>query len=565
MKMTSANITDINAVLVKYNAIVDSDSNWLLLKYDESSDEFYLHASGFKGLSELKQSFEDLSAVHIAFYHEELPQVRSKPGFALINYIPSSISGIRRARALVQSRRVGALFSETKHATLTIDHLSNLTPSAIHQAVLNPDGVHNIRIERSASSPEPTDQPSTSESMFLPIRRSFTENHNPSVIPPNYSSPPKSQSLFSSILRRNRATPRNDVPWESDKDAAPPTPPKDNSLPISKYSYTRPRNTSKSELRNSLAEFAFISHPILSSDDDVIVEHPSPSSKTAQRLTSNKSDGTLPPVPVDRKWMQDTVFIPDPKERARRRQLAQQQRALEEQQALKEEAERRARIKEEKEEFKRQEEEEEAWRKAMLEQELQEITAQRRAREQREREEDAKKRNEIEMRKEMDRRRRIEEHGKLEKWRQRLAQESEAEKRKEDDDRKRADAARKIKVQEMIKEVKMELRSTGWTSAWATLQTGDSIVWRRRYVKLIASKIFLYRSPKDMNQVLDEVELRGQIAGFREPNEGFEELKAIKHSFAIEFKDGRDPWAVFGDTEEEKIKMLGMLQYAAGL
>ena len=56
-----------------------------------------------------------------------------------------------------------------------------------------------------------------------------------------------------------------------------------------------------------------------------------------------------------------------------------------------------------------------------------------------------------------------------------------------------------------------------------------------------------------MHQVLEEVELRGEVAGLREPNEGFEELKAIRHSFAIEFKDGRDAWAMYGDTEEEKV------------
>lgn len=56
-----------------------------------------------------------------------------------------------------------------------------------------------------------------------------------------------------------------------------------------------------------------------------------------------------------------------------------------------------------------------------------------------------------------------------------------------------------------------------------------------------------------MNQVLEEVELRGRIAGLREPTEGFEELKAIRYSFAIQFKDGRDPWAMYGDTEEEKV------------
>lgn len=56
-----------------------------------------------------------------------------------------------------------------------------------------------------------------------------------------------------------------------------------------------------------------------------------------------------------------------------------------------------------------------------------------------------------------------------------------------------------------------------------------------------------------MNQVLDKLELRGQLRGLREWNEGYEELKAIPHSFAIEFKDNRAPWAMFADSEEEKV------------
>ncbi|KAJ3755102.1 hypothetical protein EV360DRAFT_50382 [Lentinula raphanica] len=560
-------------LLLKYDDNVRSSCYQHLLLcvttglFNWQSDEFYLFTSSDKGLPELKQSLEDLSVVHIAFYHEE---AQSKPGFVLINYIPSSISGIRRARALVQSRRVGALFVKTEHATLTVDHLSHLTPHAIHQAVLNPDGVHNIRIERSSSSPAPVDLQFAPESMILPIRRSFTETYNPSVTPPTHSTPPKSQSLFSSILRRHRGTPKNDVPWESDEGAAPPTPPKDDAAPIPSYTFISRPNIPRinPDIRNSLAEFAFISHPIPSSDDDeVLVEHPNPPPKSPPPPHTSivKPEGALFSIPIDRKWVQNTVYIPNPEERARRRQLAQQQRAMEEQQALQEEAERQARIREEKEELRRQEEDEEAWRKAMLEHELREITAQRRAREQREKEEDARQKREIETRKEMGRRRRIEEHEKLEKWRQQLAREAEAERKKEEDDRRRADAARKAKVQEMAKEVKLELRSNGWTTAWATLQTSDSLVWRRRYIKLVGSKIFLYRSPKDMNQILDEVELRGQIEGLREPHEGFEELESIQHSFAVVFKDGREPWSIYGDTEEEKLRMLAMLYYAAGL
>ncbi|KIK60330.1 hypothetical protein GYMLUDRAFT_244345 [Collybiopsis luxurians FD-317 M1] len=581
--MATVNISDVDAVTAAYDSVVNLETNWFLLRYGvENTDDLFLYASGSKGFAELKQSFEDLSVVHIAFYHEESSQVPSKPGFALINYIPTSISGVRRARALVQSRRVGALFLKasliTEHATLTVDDLSNLTPFAIHQAVLKPEAVHNIRIERSVSSPppiitsfDPPPQP-PSESMIIPVRRSFTETYNPTVTPPNYSnttSPSKSPNLFSSLLRRHRA--KTDIPWESDGDEPvppsppPKVPPKDRSPDTSQHNTPSPRPRAITipgpDRRESFADFAFISHPILSSDDEVLVDHPS----LPAPVTLKKPEGALFTIPIDPKWTQESFYIPDPEERARRRRIAQEQRELEERQVRQEEVERQERRKREKEELKRLEEEEEAWRKAVLEQELREITAQRREKERREKEEDERKKYEIEMRKEADRKRRMKEHEKQEKWRQQLAREAEAEKRKEAETRKRLDAVRKIRVGEMTKEVQKEVKSTGSATAWATVQTTDNLVWRRRYIKLIGSKIFLYRSPKDMNQILDEVELRGQIAGLREPSEGFEELKAISHSFAIEFKDGREPWSVFGDTEEEKIKMLGILHYAAGL
>lgn len=59
---------------------------------------------------------------------------------------------------------------------------------------------------------------------------------------------------------------------------------------------------------------------------------------------------------------------------------------------------------------------------------------------------------------------------------------------------------------------------------------------------------------QDTHQILDKVELRGKLRGLREWNEGYEDLEAIPHSFAIEFKDGRGPWSMYADSEEEKVR-----------
>jgi hypothetical protein len=58
---------------------------------------------------------------------------------------------------------------------------------------------------------------------------------------------------------------------------------------------------------------------------------------------------------------------------------------------------------------------------------------------------------------------------------------------------------------------------------------------------------------QDLNQVLDKLILRGELAALREWDEGYEELKALPHAFALEFKDHRSPWAMYTETEEEKV------------
>lgn len=56
--------------------------------------------------------------------------------------------------------------------------------------------------------------------------------------------------------------------------------------------------------------------------------------------------------------------------------------------------------------------------------------------------------------------------------------------------------------------------------------------------------------------MLDQVDLRGQVRGLREWNEGYEDLKAIPFSFAVEFLGDREPWSMFSDSEEEKVGVL---------
>jgi len=88
---------------------------------------------------------------------------------------------------------------------------------------------------------------------------------------------------------------------------------------------------------------------------------------------------------------------------------------------------------------------------------------------------------------------------------------------------------------------------------------------------------------QDLATILDKVNLRGNVLSLKEWNEGYEHLEAIPFSFVVEFKTERKHWAMYADSEEEKVswthekilnftdhpvlkyKVLGLLKVAAGL
>ncbi|KAK0458421.1 uncharacterized protein EV420DRAFT_1747957 [Desarmillaria tabescens] len=224
----------------------------------------------------------------------------------------------------------------------------------------------------------------------------------------------------------------------------------------------------------------------------------------------------------------------------------------------------KAEIRRVKEEQGRMEEQEERDRRARIERDMRMSTeARRRKKEAEERVEEEKKR-ELAERRVREREKRLEEHRRLEQWRAEQARIKEEELKREEAERARERTERNKRVEQMAARVKRD-KTESMLTGWATIQINDSLVWRRRYYKFIGDTMFFYRSPKDMNQVLDQIQLRGKLNGLKEWDDGYEELKAIPNSFAIEFKDQRGPCAMFCDTEEEKDKLLGVLHYTAGL
>lgn len=58
---------------------------------------------------------------------------------------------------------------------------------------------------------------------------------------------------------------------------------------------------------------------------------------------------------------------------------------------------------------------------------------------------------------------------------------------------------------------------------------------------------------QDRGQALDIMEIAGgRVKAIREPSEGYDELEAIPHSFAVEFVDD-GPWSFFADSADDKV------------
>lgn len=318
-------------------------------------------------------------------------------------------------------------------------------------------------------------------------RRSFTATYAPEVQPPSAIPPvphlPKGGSLFTNLLRRKKKA--DDSYDDMNASLPPPTPPKDttkfavhpvtlsHSLPAGHPSNVQPLRHHRSR---SMSEFAVISH--VRGSDEVVIEP-----ERYQTFTLRPSG----------KWSHDLPS--DPEERARRRRELHLQREREEREALEEEAERQRQLKWQKEEFERMEREDEARRKADVEREIRRITAERRLREMLEKEEDERKRQELEERKRIDRERRLEEHRRLEEWRAAQARKEEALTRQAEDAKRQEDVERKRRIQQAAAKVKRTKEEAGLTG-WITVQSADSLSWKRRFYKFVGSTIHLHRSPK---------------------------------------------------------------------
>ncbi|KAG5645718.1 hypothetical protein DXG03_005413 [Asterophora parasitica] len=678
------NLADPGAIVAAYEAIIDihNTNNWLLLQYTKF-DELALFDNGSGGLRELKHSIENPEQVHIGFYREE-ESSGGELGFVVINYIPPSIPAVKKARALVHSRRVGAVFKvrdvyplfscaivDGKHqTTLTVDDLEQLTPDAVRNA-LNREGepdsprtststlmgraapasnptntnTHTINTRarsRTTGSPpnktktlpsDPTFGAGAYTTTFEPVRRAAEapdalhsyQNHNPEVGAPPMG---KSASMFSNFIRRKKKTDSAD---EGSDDAwKPPTPPKDKGHfnvpplpPLPQHPQHQQRYPPQQHQRQGtyppLVPVRGPGQPSYdapqpsrtlnwSGSEHAVLSHAG-SSNLHNGHHRGHSNGGAPPPPDEfgglhgelGRWQQDygqsrvnlngygsgnadaggsggpivmSMSLPlkgkwaaepmDLEERLRKTQEERRQR-LEEAKAAREEEER---FREEKKRRKEKElwELDEATRRmrAAIEEEKRQFLEEKRRREQMEREEEERRQAEITESRRLDRERRAEENRRAEETRRALEKNLQEKARREEEKRKTEEVERMKKVQLAATMVKRNRNIDQLVSGSVTIQSHDSLVWKRRFFKFIETSVYLYRSKEDAPHYLDKIELRGNVRGILEWNEGHEELEAIPHSFALEFADGSH-WSLFSDSEEEKITLLGLLHLAAGL
>ena len=55
------------------------------------------------------------------------------------------------------------------------------------------------------------------------------------------------------------------------------------------------------------------------------------------------------------------------------------------------------------------------------------------------------------------------------------------------------------------------------------------------------------------NNPTEEINVRKEVQGVKEWDEGYEELKAIPNSFVVEFTELGKVWMMYADSEEDKV------------
>lgn len=64
--------------------------------------------------------------------------------------------------------------------------------------------------------------------------------------------------------------------------------------------------------------------------------------------------------------------------------------------------------------------------------------------------------------------------------------------------------------------------------------------------------------------MIDSFELRGSVTGIKEWSDGYDDIRSIPYSFAVEFID-EPAWLFFADSEEDKDVLVSLILQLAKL
>ncbi|KAI6043536.1 hypothetical protein EDC04DRAFT_714191 [Pisolithus marmoratus] len=255
-----------------------------------------------------------------------------------------------------------------------------------------------------------------------------------------------------------------------------------------------------------------------------------------------------------------------PEETARRRSVAQRRRELEEEEARREERARQELRRLQREEQERREREEEERRRALLQEHLRQAAARREEKEREERRIEEERREQIRQQKLLAHQRRLEYTRELDQWRQEQIKRAVSSSSEKEEERRRSAEERRNRIAKLGESLLNNANTAKAARGWVTIQTPESLAWKRRYYKfdLDRGQMLLYPNHVDTAHPIDIVELDSRTEGLHEWYEGFEELEAIPHSFAVQFVHD-ESWFMYADNEEDKERLLLWLSEAAGI
>jgi len=318
------------------------------------------------------------------------------------------------------------------------------------------------------------------------VRRAYSEN---STYTEKKLHIPFTQPKFiSKMLQRSRV-----VRASSPTDVPPDTPPKDclDTLQTTEDSQDLELGISSQRLDNCLGWEGGDNAPSIT---EAVHSH---ASDEAQDISSTLQSLH---IPLRGKWA--GTMMTDPAERARVRLQAQLVRQREEKEAMEDEQRRQADKERRKQDAIERELEDEARRKALLEEDLKRATAERRRREHMEKAAEERLRRLHELRRRVEKEKRLEEYHKTEQWRKEQLWLQEKARRESEEIKLRSLEERR----ERINQAQARLRQHATLNhGWATIQTTESVVWKRRFFKLDDGKLCLYRDAKVSEREIEKI------------------------------------------------------------